>query len=83
MISNKLLTVLHQSRYTYHNEHIKELYIWHGTNVIKIFNYVGDEVGQFNIINYSENREYKKFETINIRDITKSIDDIVVHSYRQ
>lgn len=83
MISNKLLNALHQSRYVYHNEHIKEIYIWHGTNTIKIFNHVGDELGQFNIINYSENREYKKFETINIRDVTMSIDDIVVHTYRQ
>ena len=82
MISNKLLTALHQARYTYYNENVKELYIWHGANVIKIYNFLGDEVGQFNIVNYSENREYKKYETINIRDVTLSIDDIVSHTYK-
>ena len=83
MISNKLLSVLHQSRYVYYNEHVKELYVWYGTNIIKIFNLLGEDMGQFSIINYTENREYKKYEAINIRDVTISIDDIVAHTHHQ
>lgn len=83
MISNNLLTALHQSRYTYYNSHVQEFYIWHGMNIIKIHNCLGEQLGEFNIINYAENRVYKKFETINIRDVTISIDDIVTNTYKQ
>jgi hypothetical protein len=52
-------------------------------NIIKIHNCLGEQVGEFNIVNYAENRVYKKFETINIRDVTTSIDDIVTNTYKQ
>lgn len=80
MIPTSLLNVLHQARYVYVNYDLKEFYIWHGENVIKIYNFIGKEIGQSDIINYEENKPYKKHETINIRDITLSIDDIVYTS---
>lgn len=82
MIPEKLLRVLHQARFVYVNESFREIYIWYGTNFIKIFNYVGKEIGTSNIINYGENREYKQFEQINIRDVTLSIDDIVHSNFK-
>ena len=82
MLPANLLQVLHQARYVYINDPYKEIYIWYGTNNIKIFNYIGKEIGTSNIIKYNENREYKKYESINIRDVTLSIDDIVHSSYK-
>lgn len=80
MIPSTLLNILHQARYVYINFDLNEFYIWHGESVIKIYNYVGKEIGQSDIINYQENRSYKRHETINIRDIALSIDDIVFTS---
>lgn len=81
MIPASFLSIIHQARYVYVNEPFNEIYVWNGDNVIKIYNYVGKEVGTSDIINYEQNREYKKYEEINIRDVTLSIDDIVYSSY--
>lgn len=83
MISSKLLEVLHQSRYTYINDEVKEVYVWHGTNEIMIYNYLGENLGKFNIVNYLEDRVYKKYEPINNRDVTISIDDIVHSTFKK
>lgn len=83
MICNKLLNAIHQARYLYINEDAKEIYAWHGTNEINIYNYLGDDIGKFSIINYSKDDVYKKYESINIRDVTLSIDDIVYSTYRK
>lgn len=80
MIPANFLNVIHQARYLYVNDNLKEVYVWNGDNVIKIYNYIGKEIGQSDIINYLENKIYKKYETINIRDVTLSIDDIVYTS---
>lgn len=83
MICNKLLTAIHQARYLYVNEDAKEIYVWYGTNEINIYNYLGEDIGKFNIINYAKDDIYKKYESINIRDVTLSIDDIVYSTYRK
>ena len=81
MIPSKLLEHIHQSRYVYIDKNRKEVYVWYGSNVINIYNYIGDEVSTCNIIKYTDNREYRKYEQINLRDVTISIDDIVHANY--
>ncbi len=82
MIPANFLSSVHQARYVYVNETLNEIYVWHGENTIKIYNYLGKEIGKSDIINYQENRVYKEHEPINIRDVSISIDDIVYSSYR-
>jgi hypothetical protein len=82
MIPVSFLNVLHQAQYVYVNDNLNELYVWYGDNVIKIFNFLGKEIGKSNIINYQENKIYKEYEPINIRDVSLSIDDIVYSSYK-
>lgn len=80
MLPANLLDAIHQTRYLYVNKDLSEIYVWNGDNVIRIYNYVGKEIGQSTIVNYNENKVYKKYENINIRDVTLSIDDIVFTS---
>lgn len=82
MIATSLLEKLHQAKYVYINETFREIYVWHGTSAIKIYNYLGNEVAMFSVIKYNEDREYKKYEEINLRDVVLSIDDIVHSSYK-
>lgn len=81
MIPSKLLDRIHQSRYVYIDKDHREVYAWYGGNIIRIHNYIGDEICTCNIIKYNEDRNYNLYEEINIRDVTLTIDDLVRSNY--
>lgn len=81
MIPSKLLDRMHQSRYLYIDKNHREIYAWYGANIIHVYNYIGEEICMCNIIKYNEDREYKQYEQINLRDVTVSIDDIIRSHY--
>ena len=81
MIPSKLLDKIHQTRYVYIDKTRREVYAWYGANIIHVYNYIGEEVYTCDIIKYSEDREYKQYEQINLRDVTVSIDNIVHSNY--
>jgi|TARA_R110002050_G_scaffold103415_6_gene212486 hypothetical protein len=74
--SLELLRKVHLSRYIYLNEEYQEVYAWFGGNEIKIFDYVGDEIGHCNIVK-TDGSEYTITDVVNERDVHVSIDGIV------
>lgn len=79
--SLELLRNLHLANYVYFNEEFEEIYAWFNGPNIKIFNYIGDEIGHTTIINEDTKNEYNIDEEINFRDVTTSIDSIVRQTY--
>tara|TARA_R100001163_G_scaffold728_16_gene1250 strand:+ start:13549 stop:13815 length:267 start_codon:yes stop_codon:yes gene_type:complete len=74
--SLELLRKLHLSRYIYFNEEHQEVYAWFGGNEIKIFDFIGEEIGHANIIK-KDGTEYTVTDVIIERDVQVSIDNIV------
>ncbi len=79
--SVELLRKIHQSNYVYFNEDFDELYVWFGNNVIKIFNYIGDEVGEAIIQNTTTGNDYTATDSVNEKDMQLAIDELVRSTY--
>lgn len=74
--SLELLRKLHLSRYIYLNEEYQEVYAWFGGNEIKIFDYVGDNIGHAGIVK-NDGTDYTVTDVVIERDVQVSIDSIV------
>lgn len=79
--SLELIRKLHLANYVYLNEDYDEIYAWFNGPAIKIFDYLGEEIGHTTIINEETKSEYNIDDNINFRDVTTSIDSIVRQTY--
>ena len=76
LIENSRKKYIAVSSNTYYNEENLEVYAWFGGNEIKIFDFIGEEIGHANIIK-KDGTEYTVTDVIIERDVQVSIDNIV------
>jgi len=76
-----LLEKLHLSKLVYFNKDFNEVYSWFGGHEIKIFNYIGEEIGHSTIINNKTKADYQLTDNIEEKDVQLSIDAIVRSLY--
>lgn len=79
----QLLRQLHLANFVYYNEEFDEIYAWFNGPIIKILNYLGEEVGTATIYNSEANREYTPDEIIPMHDVQTSVDTIVSELYNE
>lgn len=78
----ELLRKLHLARFIYHNEDYAEVYVWYNGPTIKIYNYLGEEIGHSTIVNRETGADYSHDDIINPQDVDTTIDNIVSDLYK-
>ncbi len=75
--STQLLRKIHLANYVYYNEEQNELYVWFNGPEVKIFDYLGEEIGNANIINGVTKEEYKITDGVKLADAMVTVDTLV------
>lgn len=79
--SIELLRKIHQSNYVYLNEDFNEVYVWFGNNIIKIFDYIGEDIGEVIIQSNDTGNDYTDTDAVNKKDVQLTIDELVRNTY--